>query len=82
MLIVEGSFGSHQITTIFVCWVFQVLCLCLCRRLCHCLCICICVPFIFITIYSNNNYYHKLSENAWVWGCGVTKEVRFGRVLP
>ena len=42
------------------------------RRLCHCLCIrlclCICVPNSFL-----NSYYHKLSENVWVLGCGATR---------
>ena len=39
------------------------------RRLCHCHCLCIrlylciCVPYSFL-----NSYYHKLSENVWVWG--------------
>ena len=41
-------------------------------RLCHCLCIrlclCICVPYSFW-----NSYYHKLSENVWVWGSGACR---------
>ena len=32
-------------------------------RLCLCHCLCICVPYSFL-----NSYYHKLSENVWVWG--------------
>ena len=27
------------------------------------LCLCICVPYSFL-----NSYYHKFSENVWVWG--------------
>merc|ERR1712240_262860 len=42
--------------------------LCLCHCLCICLCLCICVPNSFL-----NSYYHKLSENVWVWGCGATR---------
>ena len=37
--------------------------LCLCHCLCIRLCLCICVPNSFL-----NSYYHKLSENVWVWG--------------
>ena len=37
--------------------------LCRCNCLCICLCLCICVPYSFL-----NSYYHKLSENIWVWG--------------
>ena len=44
------------------------LCLCLCLRICNCLCLCICVPNSFL-----NSYYHKLSENVWVWGSGATR---------
>ena len=33
-----------------------------------CLCLCICVLYSFL-----NSYYHKLSENVWVWGCGATR---------
>ena len=42
--------------------------ICLCHCLCICLCLCICVPNSFL-----NSYYHKLSENVWVWGCGATR---------
>ena len=44
------------------------------RRLClgHCLCIrlClrVCVPYSFL-----NSYYHKLSENVWVWGSEASR---------
>ena len=37
--------------------------LCPCHCLCISLCLCICVPYSFL-----NCYYHKLSENVWVWG--------------
>ena len=42
--------------------------LCVCHCLCIRLCLCICVPNSFL-----NSYYHKLSENVWVWGCGVSR---------
>ena len=42
--------------------------LCLCHCLCIRLCLWICVPNSFL-----NSYYHKLSENVWVWGCGATR---------
>ena len=38
--------------------------LCLCIRLC----LCICVPYSFF-----NSYYHKLSENVWVWGSRASR---------
>ena len=47
---------------------FRRLCLCLCHCLCIRLCLCICVPYSFF-----NSYYHKLSENVWVWGCGASR---------
>ena len=37
-------------------------------RHCPCICLCICVPYSFL-----NSYYHKLSENVWVLGCGATR---------
>ena len=40
----------------------------LCHSLCNLLSLCICVPFSFL-----NSYYHKLSENIWVLGCGATR---------
>ena len=42
--------------------------LCVCHCLCIRLCLCICVPNSFL-----NSYYHKLSENVWVWGCGASR---------
>ena len=39
--------------------------LCVCHRLCIRICLCICVPNSVL-----NSYYHKLSENVWVWGLG------------
>ena len=52
------SSGFRKYSTLLV---IQLLspCLCLCIRLC----LCICVPYSFL-----NSYYHKLSENVWVWG--------------
>ena len=59
------SSGFRKYSTLLVIQLFS-------RRLCHCLCIrfclCICVPNSFL-----NSYYHKLSENVWVWGCGATR---------
>ena len=43
-------------------------CLCLFHCLCIRLCLCICVPYSFL-----NSYYHKLSENVWVWGSGASR---------
>merc|ERR1712173_169983 len=48
------SSGFQKYSTLFVIQLFS-------RRLC--LCLCICVPNSFL-----NSYYHKLSENVWVWG--------------
>merc|ERR1711949_6593 len=42
--------------------------LCLCHCLCIRLCLCICVPNSFL-----NSYYHKLSENVWVWGSRASR---------
>ena len=42
--------------------------LCLCHCLCFRLFFCICVPYSFL-----NSYYHKLSENVWVWGSGASR---------
>ena len=42
--------------------------LCVCHCLCIRLCLCICVPNSFL-----NSYYHKLSENVWVWGSGASR---------
>ena len=38
------------------------------RCLCLCHCLCICVPNSFL-----NSYYHKLSENVWVWGSRASR---------
>ena len=63
------SSGFRKYSTLLVIRLFsRRLCLCLCHFLCICLCLCICVPNSFL-----NCYYHKLSENVWVWGCGATK---------
>ena len=54
------SSGFRKYSTLLVIQLFS-------RRLClcYCLCIrlCICVPYSFLI-----SYYHKLSENVWVWG--------------
>ena len=61
------SSGFRKYSTLLVIQLFS-------RRLCvcHCLCIrlylCICVPYSFL-----NGYYHKLSENVWVWGSGASR---------
>ena len=56
------SSGFRKYGTLLVIQLFsRRLCLCLC--LCIRLCLCICVPYSFL-----NSYYHKLSENVWVWG--------------
>ena len=56
------SSGFRKYSTLLVIQLFsRRLCLFLC--LCIRLCLCICVPYSFL-----NSYYHKLSENVWVWG--------------
>ena len=61
------SSGFRKYSTLLVTQLFSPR-LCLCHCLCICLCLCICVPNSFL-----NSYYHKLSENVWVWGCGASK---------
>merc|ERR1712088_157694 len=61
------SSGFQKYSTLLVIQLFSRR-LCLCHCLCICLCLCICVPNSFL-----NSYYHKLSENVWVWGCGATR---------
>ena len=56
------SSGFRKYSTLLVIQLFSPR-LCLCHCLCICLCLCICVPYSFL-----NSYYHKLSENVWVWG--------------
>ena len=56
------SSGFRKHSTLLVIQVFFRR-LCLCHCLCIRLCLCICVPNSFL-----NSYYHKLSENVWVWG--------------
>merc|ERR1712020_127935 len=48
--------GFQKYSTLLVIQLFY-------RRLCLCHCLCICVPNSFL-----NSYFHKLSENVWVWG--------------
>merc|ERR1711954_421904 len=54
--------GFRKCSTLLVTQLFSPR-LCLCHCLCIRLCLCICVPYSFL-----NTYYHKLSENVWVWG--------------
>merc|ERR1712155_383799 len=54
--------GFQKYSTLLVIQLFSRR-LCLCHCLCIRLCLCICVPNSFL-----NSYYHKLSENVWVWG--------------
>ena len=61
------SSGFQKYSTLLVIQLFSRR-LCLCHCLCIRLCLCICVPNSFL-----NSYYHKLSENVWVWGCGATR---------
>ena len=56
------SSGFRKYGTLLVIQLFSRR-LCLCHCLCIRLCLCICVPYSFL-----NSYYHKLSENVWVWG--------------
>ena len=59
--------GFRKYSTLLVIQLFSRR-LCVCHCLCIRLCLCICVPNSFL-----NSYYHKLSENVWVWGCGATR---------
>ena len=61
------SSGFRKYSTLLVIQLFSWR-LCLCHCLCIRLCLCICVPYSFL-----NSYYHKLSENVWVLGCGATR---------
>ena len=61
------SSGFRKYSTLLVIQLFSRR-LCLCHCLCIRLCLCICVPNSFL-----NSYYHKLSENVWVWGCGASR---------
>ena len=54
--------GFRKYSTLLVIQLFSWR-LCFCHCLCIRLCLCICVPNSFL-----NSYYHKLSENVWVWG--------------
>ena len=59
--------GFRKYSTLLVIQLFSRR-LCVCHCLCIRLCLCICVPNSFL-----NSYYHKLSENVWVWGCGASR---------
>ena len=59
------SSGFRKYSTLLLSQLFSWR-LCLCHCLCIRLCLCICVPNSFL-----NSYYHKLSENVWVWGSGA-----------
>ena len=61
------SSGFRKYSTLLVIQLFSRR-LCLCHCLCIRLCLCICVPYSFL-----NSYYHKLSENVWVWGSGASR---------
>ena len=61
------SLGFRKYSSLLVIQLFSRR-LCVCHCLCIRLCLCICVPNSFL-----NSYYHKLSENVWVWGCGATR---------
>ena len=61
------SSGFRKYSTMLVIQLFSQ-CLCLCHCVCIRLCLCICVPYSFF-----NSYYHKLSENVWVWGSGASR---------
>ena len=61
------SSGFRKYSTLLVIQLFSPR-LCLCHCLCIRLCLCICVPYSFL-----NSYYHKLSENVWVWGSGASR---------
>merc|ERR1712208_279566 len=54
--------GFRKYSTLLVIQLFSWR-FCLCHCLCIRLCLCICVPYSFL-----NSYYHKLSDNVWVWG--------------
>merc|ERR1711873_37939 len=61
------SSGFRKYSTLLVIQLFSWR-LCLCHCLCIRVCLCICVPNSFL-----NSYYHKLSENVWVWGCEASR---------
>ena len=67
------SSGFRKYSTLLVIQLFSWR-LCLCHCLCIRLCLCICVPYSFL-----NSYYHKHSENVWVWGPGTTEQPRKDR---
>ena len=56
------SSGFRKYSTLLVIQLFSWR-LCLCHFLFIRLSLCICVPYSFLI-----SYYHKLSENVWVWG--------------
>ena len=58
--------GFRKYSTLLVIQLFSPR-LCLCHCLCIRLCLCICVPYSFLI-----SYYHKLSENVWVWRSGAS----------
>ena len=64
--VLESS-GFRKYSTLLLIQLFSRR-LCLCHCLCIRLCLCICVPYSFL-----NSYYHKLSENVWVWGSGASR---------
>ena len=68
--------GFRKYSTLLVIQLFSRR-LCVCHCLCIRLCLCICVPYSFL-----NSYYHKLSENVWVWGCEPKSKIRGHFLLP
>ena len=67
ILVMLESSGFRKYGTLLVIQLFSRR-LCLCHCLCIRPCLCICVPYSFL-----NSYYHKLSENVWVWGSGASR---------
>ena len=61
------SSGFRKYSTLLVIQLFSRR-LCLCHCLCVRLCLCICVPYSVL-----KSYYHKLSDNVWVWGSGASR---------
>ena len=68
--IILGMLESSEFRTYSTLLVIQLFSrrLCLCHCLCVRLCLCIGDPYSFL-----NSYYHKLSENVWVWGSGASR---------
>ena len=61
------SSGFRKYSTLLVIQLFSRR-LCLCHCLCIRLCLCICVHYSCL-----NSFFHKLSENVWVWGSEASR---------